>query len=380
MVQLHVLPERSSERRPFEQYDRRLVTGLKASQQWLGSLLGLEAETTVGVQARNDNISGVGLYHTKGRDRLETIRNDHVRQTSGAVYAQSSIQWAPKVRTILGLRGDLYRFKVDSNLPENSGTEAKGIFSPKLSVILGPFANTEIYLNGGFGFHSNDGRGATLTRDPATGDPAERVSPLVRAKGAEVGVRTTAIPNVQTTFAAWMLDIDSELVFSGDAGITEPSRSSRRVGIEWATYWSPLSFLTLDAALAYSRARFTEHDPAGNNVPGAIEGVASIGLSVAGASGFSGSLRLRYFGPRALLENDSVRSNPSTLVNARVGYQLTRNVRLNVDVFNLFNHPSSDIDYYYASRLPGEPAEGVEDVHFHPVNSRTVRAGLVVTF
>jgi len=213
-----------------------------------------------------------------------------------------------------------------------------------------------------------------------TKDPAEPVTPLVRAKGAKIGVRTTAIKGFQSTLGVWLLDIGSELVFSGDAGITEPSRPSRRIGFEWANTWSPVPWMTVDADFAYSRARFTEDDPVGNHIPGAIEGVASAGVSVNNLSGFFGSVRLRYFGPRALIEDDSVRSKASTLVNLKVGWQAAPWARLTLDVYNLFNTQASDIDYTYTSRLPGEPAEGVDDVHFHPVDSRTVRAGLTLTF
>jgi outer membrane receptor protein involved in Fe transport len=364
----------------FHQEDRRVVTGFKASRQWLFQLFDRDVEATAGFQVRNDNIPTLELDDTRARDVLATVRSDHVAQTSGALYGQASVQVGPKVRAILGLRGDLYRFAVSSDLPENSGTDTRGLLSPKLSLVFGPFANAELYLNGGYGFHSNDGRGSTLTVDPATGERAEKVSPLVRAKGAEIGARSTAWKGYQTTFAVWLLDLDSELVFSGDAGITVPSRASRRIGFEWANSWSPYPWLTLDADVAYSRARFTEDDPAGSFIPGAIEGVASAGVAVNDPAGFSGSLRLRYFGPRALVENDSVRSRASTEVNLRAGYRVASDLRLTVDVFNLLNQQSSDVEYFYRSRLPGEPTDGVDDVHFHPVDKRSVRARLAYSF
>jgi len=364
----------------FEQIDRRVVTGFKASRKWLLTMFGRSVEATAGVQLRNDNIPTSGLDYTKDRNVLSTVIDDHVSQTSGALYGEASIQIAPKFRAILGLRGDLYHFNVRSNLPENSGSDTPGILGPKLSLVFGPFSNTELYVNGGYGFHSNDGRGTTETVDPTTLLPLEKVKPLVPAKGAEVGVRTTAFKGFQSTFAVWLLDLDSELVFSGDAGDTEPSRASRRVGFEWANYWSINPWLTFDADLAYSRARFTQYDAAGDHIPGAIEGVASAGLSVNDPSGFFGSLRYRYFGPRALIEDNSVRSAESTEINLRAGYRLTKDLRVTLDVFNLFNQQSSDIDYYYVSRLPGEPLGGVADIHFHPVDKRSFRASLAYSF
>jgi hypothetical protein len=364
----------------FEQVDRRVVTGMKVSRQWLGTWFGREAETTVGVEARNDNIAEDGLFHTQARQVLGTVDLGHVLQTSFSGYAESSLRWSDRFRTVVGLRADAYRFHVVSDDALNSGDGRRSIVSPKVSLVFGPFSQTELYVNAGYGFHSNDARGATITEDPVTHEPVERVTPLARAQGAEIGVRTVLVPHLQTTVTLWGLDIASELVFVGDAGTTEPSRPSRRTGIEVANYWSASSHVVLDADLAFSRARFTEHDPAGDFIPGAVESVVSAGISLVNAGDFFGSLRLRYFGPRPLVEDNSVRSASSTLVNAQIGWDLVRSVALVADVFNLANAPGNDIDYDYVSRLPGEPSAGVADIHSHPALPRTLRIGLQYYF
>jgi len=364
----------------FHQEDRRTVTGVKVSHEWFSTLGGRESETTVGLQFRRDDIGTVGLFHTQARQQLETRRLDSVLQTSGSLYAQNSLQVASKIRTIVGLRGDLYHSRVRSDGPANSGMDTDAIASPKLAVVLGPWRDTEVYLNVGFGFHSNDARGSTITRDPATHEPVSKVDPLVRAKGAEIGVRTSPFKGYQTTFTLWGLDIASELVFSGDAGTTEPNRRSRRLGFEWANEYRPLRWLAFDADFAYSRARFTDFDPAGDHVPGAIEGVGSAGVLVDGFHGLFGSVQLRYFGPRSLIEDDSVRSKSAATLNGRLGYDVSKNVRLSVDILNLFNAKVSDVDYYYPSRLPGEPADGVNDIHTHPIESRSVHGLVSVRF
>jgi hypothetical protein len=363
----------------FEQADRRAVTGLRASHTWRpGTAGGLEH--TVGLQARHDAIREVGLHHTRSRQRIATTRQDRVAQTSISPYLQSMIPVRPWLRTTLGLRGDLYWFDVMSDQPLNSGRASASIVSPKLGVSLGPWARTAPFLNVGTGFHSNDARGATITVDPNTLEPAERVKPLVRATAAEVGVLSRAIPRLETALTLWRLDLESELVFVGDAGATEASRPSRRLGIEWSSHVHAAGWLRLDADAAYSRARFTDADPAGEYIPGAVEGVVSAGATVPELQGFFGALRLRYFGPRPLIEDNSVRSRASTLVNAELGRSLGRWGRLGIETFNLFDAKASDIDYFYASRLPGEPAEGIDDIHSHPVAPRTVRLRLSATW
>jgi hypothetical protein len=370
-------PERGDQ---FEQVDRRTVAGGRVAYRRISTWGGRPVENVVGLQLRDDDIGLVGLYHTGARARLETIRADHVHQSSLGVYAQNSAQWTDKVRTIVGLRTDGYRFGVDSDTPANGGVATEGMVSPKATLIIGPWARTEFYANAGTGFHSNDARGATITVEPVTGAPTSRVTPLVRARGAEFGIRSVIVPRWQTTLAVWRLDLASELVFAGDAGTTEAGRPSRRKGIEWANYYSPRRWLTLDLDVSASSARFTDPYPVGRLIPGALDTVVSAGVTVEDTHRMFGSVRLRHFGPRPLIEDGSVRSAASTLLYADVGCNLTRRLRLTLQAFNLLNAAVSDIDYYYVSRLPGEPLAGVDDVHTHPALPRSFRVALTATF
>lgn len=367
----------------FLQKDRRFISGVNASRTWLTKLAGHDMDNTVGVQFRNDNITPVGLFHTEGTDILSTTRLDHVAQTSMGFYFQNGFKWAEKFRTVAGIRGDFYQWHVVSDNPLNSGDANDFIASPKLSMIFGPWAKTEFFINGGYGFHSNDGRGATITVDPLTNEHANQVTPLVRAKGAEVGARTAIIPHMQNELTFWYLSLGSELVFEGDHGATSASFPSRRYGVEWANYYTPTPWFTLDADFAYSHARFND-DPAGSYIPGSPEGVISAGATIDNIHGFLGSLRLQYFGPRPLIDDNSVRSKSSTVVNARLGYKFhdkpCENWRLLLDVFNIFNARVSDIDYYYTSRIPGEPPAGVNDIHTHPQEPTEARLTLEMKF
>ncbi|MCC7007492.1 MAG: TonB-dependent receptor [Acidobacteria bacterium] len=364
----------------FEQADRRWVTGGRVTQTRRVRWAGRTGESTYGVQIRHDDVPLVGLFRTAARRRIGVTRQDAVAQTSAGAFVTNELRWLPWLRTTAGLRLDAYRFRVDADDPANSGTAASTLVSPKGGVILGPWRKTELYVSAGTGHHSNDARGATITRDPSSGDAVEPVTPLVRATGSEVGIRTIAIPRLQSTVAIWRLDLASELLFIGDAGTTEASRPSRRHGIEWTNYLRLSSVLTADADLAWSDARFTDDDPAGIRIPGAARVVASLGVTVETTRGAFGSARLRYFGPRPLIEDDSVRSKATSLVNAQIGYHLTPRVHVVFDAFNVLNARASDVDYFYTSRLRGEPAAGVDDIHTHPTLPRTVRAVLRLQF
>ena len=371
----------------FHQADRRKVYGADAAHSWYGALAGRPADFTLGVQARHDRVDRVALSLSSARQDYMAIRSDRVAQSSVGVFGEGQIQWHDKFRSIVGLRSDHYHFDVEGSLPQNSGKVQDQIASPKLALIFGPWAKTEYYANLGFGFHSNDARGTTTRvnpdpRDPGYLGPVRPVTPLVRARGYEVGVRTAIVPGLHSALALWRLDLASELVFVGDAGSTEPSFPSRRSGIEWANYWTPTPSVIVDADLALSRARYTGSDPAlaaGRHIPGALEKTFSAGATYDSHARWTAGLRLRYFGPRALVEDNTVRSRASMLVNARLGYRLGSGSSLSVEVLNLFDRRVSDIDYYYASQLRGE-ARPVEGIHTHPAELRSLRVSLRVGY
>jgi hypothetical protein len=364
----------------FEQAERRVAAGGRLTYRRLGHFVDRHTESAIGVQLRRDWLDPVGLYRAVARQRVSTTREDEVRQTMAAVYAQTEVEWTRMVRTTVGLRADWYQFSVTSDNPVNSGDGSAGLMSPKAGAIFGPWNGTEVYVNAGTGFHSNDARGATIAVDPVTGEPVDRVTPLVPAKGAEIGLRTVRHRGLQSTVAFWYLGIDSELLFVGDAGTTEAGRPSRRVGLEWTTYARLSPWLTVDGDVAFTRARFTNDDPAGQRIPGALDRVIAAGLTFEPQQPLFGSIRVRHFGPRPLIEDASVTSEGTTLWNGEVGYRLSARARLLLEVFNLFDADVSDIDYFYPSRLPGEPADGVDDVHLHPALPRSARVGLQFSF
>ena len=364
----------------FEQYDKRHVFGGTLAYQQPLPIFGLDGNLSTGLQIRDDNISPVALYHTEDRIRFATVREDRVKQTSYSLYASEDIHWTSWFRSELGLRGDYFRFDVNSNLAANSGKTHDSIASPKLALVFGPWDKTEYFLDIGRGFHSNDARGTTITVDPNDGvTPVAKVDPLVRALGYEVGLRTALIPKVQLAATLWQLKLDSELLFTGDGGTTEPSRATQRYGVEIGAYYVPVSHLVIDADLAWSHSRFTDYDPVGDRIPNAVEQVVSIGVAYNSNVGFFGGARLRYFGPSPLIEDNSVRSASTTLVNLDAGYHITEALSVSVSVFNLFNRRDNDITYYYESQLRGE-AEPVNDIHFHPVEARTARAMITFEF
>ena len=285
----------------IEQADHRFITGVTATHRRLARWRGRSMMNTVGLQVRNDDITNVALYHTEARVRLDTRTQAAVVETGAGAFAQNETEWTPWLRTLAGARVDAVAISGERARYRRTAARLTppGV-SPKGGVTLGPWKGTEFYANGGFGFHSNDARGTTISEDP-DGHAVNRVTPLVGARGAEVGVRTVAIRHLQSTLSVWTLHLDSELVFAGDEGTTEASGASARRGVEWTNYFSPRKWLIFDGDLSWSRARFTTQDPAGDFVPEAVGTVVSAGATVDAFRGVFGSLRWRYFGPRPLV-------------------------------------------------------------------------------
>jgi len=371
----------------FEQRDTRWVQGVRASRTYFTQWCNMPVENTFGLDVRNDVIHD-GLFNTRDRMVLSTVRTDNVLETDVAPYFENKIQWLPKFRTVFGLRYDFINFDNNNTFtyatngpnPADSGDRFAYAPEPKLSLIFGPWAKTEFYLNGGMGFHTDDARGANTTQDPTTGLPVQRALPIAQTVGGEVGVRTLAVPNLQSTLTFWVLRLQSELIFDGDTGTTVPSPDpDLRKGVEWANYYTPTKWLTIDADFADSSAHFLGNPVGGDYVPEAANVVISSGVTIHDLKGWSTSLRLRYFGPRYLTQDGTERSPSTTLLYYNISYKLNKTWTIEGDIFNLLNAKAYDIDYYYQYRLTPTSSPVSGDV-FHPVEPRTFRVALTMRF
>jgi len=367
----------------FEQTDRRRVYGAQVSHRMANRIAGLDGLLSLGAQWRGDRIAEVGLYATAARERLSTVRDDAVSQDLLSLHVQQLIHFSPRWRGYAGLRGDLLRYRVRGSEAAygaaNSGSGHDALASPQAGLAFALAPGHELYLNAGTGFHSNDVRGATIQTDPQTGLPADRVPALVKGVGSEIGWRHQRGEDLTLTAALWQLRLDSELVYVGDAGTTEPGRASQRRGVEATLRWRASPRWRLEADAALSRARFRGEPPGGegNHVDNAAERVLAVGATYTGGP-WTASLRVRHMGPRALDTLGSVRSRSSTVLNFGARYAVNRQLTLGLDVFNLAGRKGHDIEYLYASCTAGEVARGdcgggIEDRHVHPMEPRSAR-------
>lgn len=356
----------------FEQAERRWIFGGSAARAWrpADSPWSLSA----GVETRFDDIGSIGLYRTRARARLSTDRQDKVREWSGAGWATAEWSQGP-LRATLGLRADAIHVDVTSDNPLNSGDRTDAIVSPKLTLAWRVSPQVELYADAGRGLHSNDARGAVQKVEPASGTPVDPVSLFAAADGAEVGARYENGQDLALSLSLWALRLESELVYVGDAGDTESTDGTTRLGAEFLASWSPRPGLNFDLSAAATHARYRGDPPGGDRIPNALEYVVTAGATVRVTPDSVLQATLRRLGPAPLIEDNSARSRSATVVNAAYAHTFG-DLTLSLEVLNLLDSHDNDITYFYGSRLPGEPAAGVDDIHFHPMEPRQVRVGV----
>jgi outer membrane receptor protein involved in Fe transport len=358
----------------FQQVDERRILGGSYHHHWNPSD---KLQHRWGVALEHDDIGKVGLYRAQARRRTGTVRQDAVEESSLGAYYEAIWSLGPRWRAVLGARADHFRFDVDAEDPRNRGAEQDTLISPKASLIYRESAATEWYASAGRGFHSNDARGVTQRVDPVTGKAVSSVDPLASSSGAELGVKTQWQQRWNLAAALWHLELDSELLFVGDAGTTEATRPSERWGLELNNFWMIDEVWSLEADIAWTDARFSDDAIEGHHIPGALETVASATLSAQTPAGWFGALRVRYVDGAPLIEDGSVTAHSATLAHLSLGWAGQR-YAVRADVLNLFDSDNRDIEYFCASRLEGEPLEGVEDRHFHRFEPRQVRVTLTI--
>ena len=362
----------------FEQEDERILLGGSLVNEVETEIFGLPVTRTIGADLRYDDVSELNLFYTVNRNRIGSLREDEAQQLSLGSFANLQFSLTDRLKASVGLRLDFYDFEVDALRAQNSGSKNESLWQPKVNIAYGVNENLELYANYGEGFHSNDARAAINTIDPATGNPSDTLDILVQGEGSELGFRYDTLEGFNFSVAWFELDLDSELVFVGDAGTTEPSDPSRRNGIELNSFWEFTEALVFDFAATKSDGHFRGLPSGENSIPDAHDLVVAAGLTYHNPNGWTSSFRVRHFDDAALTEDESVKKGGSTLVHFGVSYA-QESWELGLDIINLLDQEDDDIAYWFESRMIGETAS-FEDIHFHPSNPRAVRALLKYKF
>jgi outer membrane receptor protein involved in Fe transport len=357
----------------IEQSDKRILGGTYLNYRRNYSFLNMPTETLVGFSSRSD-AAHVGLFHDVRRQRLETTADSFIKQHNLAWYAQQELRPTGWLRAQIGLRLDKFFYDVrDDGTPENSvnGTKQGFIANPKVNLIFSPFTDnsvakrSEIYVNFGGGYHSND------ARDVVTSSSSRPVLP--RALGGELGFRTKLFDRLDVGIDYWRLHLDSELVWAGDDGTTEAKGKTRRQGIEGEFRYQILDWLSADLDTSYTGAKFVK---TGEAVPLAPKFLAYGGLTARHSSGLEGRIQMRSVGNRWGDEGRTATIHGYTIFDMLAKYKWDRYEFL-FSIINIANKKWRSAQFFHGSQLKTESAP-VSDIHFTPGDPLTVKAGVTI--
>ena len=395
----------------IEQTDDRTIIGLNTEYRFTNFISSIQFNTAFGGGFRSDDIS-VSLWHSPNRRRLTQKVKSDIIERNLFLWAQEELIISPKLRFQLGLRGEYFTFNVEDHLdtiieqdvvlPHASGYAHTAMLNPKLNIVYSPINSFDVFMNVGTGFHSNDARDVvieqtisnlkrTYTRQGISEEEIDEqltqlnfnpeqvgISTLPRAIGAEIGNRYRFFKRINIGIAAWWLELDEELVFVGDAGETEISGKSQRIGIDIEGRVQLLSWLWVDADVNLSRGIFVDEPDDVNQIPLAPRTTSTGGLTALHPSGWDVSLRYRHIGERPANEDASVTAEGYTLVNLGISYTYGF-IKYFVSAENLFDIDWNEAQFDTESRLKNETAP-VSEIHFTPGNPLNLQAGISYQF
>ena len=395
----------------IEQTDDRTIIGLNTEYKFTQSISSIQANTTFGGGFRSDDIA-VSLWHSPKRRRLTQKVDSGIIERNLFLWAQEELIINPKLRFQLGLRGDYFTFNVEDHLdtlsdetvtlPHASGYAQQAMLNPKFNMVYSPIQSIDVFLNFGTGFHSNDARDVVIEQtisdleqtykrqDLSEDQIGERltqmnfnrdhagIQTLPRAIGAEIGTRHRFLNRFNIGLTGWWLELDEELVFVGDAGETEISGKSQRIGIDIEGRIKILSWLWVDTDVNLSQGKYVDEPDDANQIPLAPRITSTGGLTAIHPSGWDVSLRYRHIGDRPANEDGSVTAEGYTVMNLGLSYTYGP-FQYFIAVENLFDVDWNEAQFDTESRLRDE-TEPMAEIHFTPGNPLNLQAGISFRF
>jgi outer membrane receptor protein involved in Fe transport len=355
----------------INQRDRRFLAGFDIQHDVKSRPFGIPVTTTAGFQYRIDT-PRIVLASAVQRRQTSRLQDVSIVEQSYSPFVSFDIVPVEKVRLVTGARGDIFSYEgtehVNTVEGDLTGKTSRARPNVKANLVLGPWAETEFFANFGTGYHSNDARAVLGNR---------QLDALPTAKGYEFGARSRLIPLVELFATYWALDLGSELVFVGDEGTTEAQGPSHREGFEFGAKVRLLDWLTFTGDFTYTgKAEFVQ---TGEAVPLAPIWTARWDLTARLPWGLSTSIEMRYLGNRYADPDRHQTARGYTLFNWTGRYRY-KDVEAFLSVENLTNTAWREAQFFFTSRLPGEPAGGVPDIHFTPGTPRSFLGGLAVHF
>ncbi|UOQ98860.1 TonB-dependent receptor [Hymenobacter sp. 5317J-9] len=347
----------------IEQTDDRHLLGYTATYDRDDQLGARPLHSTLGVGTRND-FSTLGLFRATQRQITATTTAGRLFEQNLNVYLDETLALTDRLTVNAALRADFFTFDFRGQLANDATGELEPLrgrvsharVSPKLNLYYQLTPAVQLFARSGLGFHSNDARG--VIRDATA-------NVLPRALGYELGSTFKPLPSLVVNAALWSLHLQDELVYVGDEGITESTGPTQRYGFDLALRYQLSRRLFLDGDFNYNHGRQLEAEAGANYIPLAPTFTSTGGLTYKAPRGLSGSLRYRHIDSRPANDDGSIRARGYFLFDAVLSYTTAR-FQFGATAENLLNVRWNQAQFATQSRLPGEPAEGVDELHFTP--------------
>jgi outer membrane cobalamin receptor len=342
----------------IRQKEQRVITGYNAAYVNDYRIGRMKTKTEIGAGFRYDNVMDNELSHTVGFETtLNTLALGDVNETNIYGYANQTLFLTPELVLNGGLRYDQFIHSYTDKIPTEAmkTTATTGAFSPKAGLYYNFSNNARVYFNYGVGFHSNDTRVVV---------PQDGIGVLPLAFSYDLGTILKPFDKLLLSAGVFMLDLQQEFVYVGDAGVVEPSGRSRRVGADFSARYDVNRWLYLDADVNYTRARAVDEPAGADYIPLAAQLTSIGGVTVKPFKDLNASLRYRHMGDRPANEDNSVVAKGYTVFDLVANYTRPR-YEFGVHVQNLFNTEWNEAQFDTETRLRHEAAP-VSEICFTP--------------
>ncbi|WP_310557905.1 TonB-dependent receptor domain-containing protein [Flavobacterium sp.] len=342
------------------------VNGDQIRQKESRNIFGLNTELNkkatnanfqLGFGLRNDATQNTELSHTAQRYlTLNSLKLGDIDQTNIFSYVNTEFDFG-KLKINPALRFDYFKFEYQDKLAVrySTKTEDKVTFSPKLNFIFTQNNNLQFYLKSGFGFHSNDTR-------VVVANEGKKILPV--AFGTDLGIIAKPFPKLLLNGALWILNLQEELVYVGDAATVEISGRTKRMGVDFGLRYQLTDYLFFDTDVNYTYARSSDAPKGENYIPLAPDLTATAGLNSSKYRGFSGGFHYRYLKSRPANEDNSIVAKGYMVSDINVNYEY-KSVTFGISAENIFNTQWNETQFATESQLQNEN-QSVEEIHFTP--------------
>lgn len=324
----------------------------------------------------------------------EPLSNFREKRQYYNVFVESRYNLSAKVHLVLGANYNQTKYNLNDRFisteenPDQSGNfEFKGIFSPKIGVLLKANQQVDVFSNISHGF-------SPLTLEEVLLPNGQINNNLKPETGwnFEIGARGVALhQKLVYSISIYRLAINNLLVarrtdldqFLGiNAGKT--THDGLEADINYTVLQYPNLQLSVFGTLSYNNYKFKDfidgdENFSGNKLTGVPSEVFNLGVDFNTAIGIYGNLNHQYVGSIPITDSNALFSDNYTLSNIKVGYRNHVNSKIKFNIFLGINNAFNQI---YASQIliNARGFGGNAPRFFYPGNPINYYSGVVLNY